>query len=179
MGTISSSSSAQNERPSRSDDELQKAAFWVGFELTQLTDAVAAMNATALHKRTGEYIACYESALLHLRSLVEFFFGKLKTISISPLDFVPEWDSEKELSGFPAKDDIYKLLSKRLVHLDWARVEDDPAEADIIHLLPEAIKAIARSFERFSQMTRPGQYPAFESALDSARQTAAHFSKGG
>lgn len=127
----------------RSDVELREAVQQIGYELTQLCDAHVEM-----HRHDGGHIpvACMESAVIHARSLIEFFENKRKKADdIVPADFLDDW-AVPTSESWGRLCDFVPITHKHLMHLTWERVGNSTTTSYHIDRMAFDVVAIMKVF---------------------------------
>lgn len=140
---------------------LELAMQVVAFEVTQMIDAFLAMQkvaATAIATATETgYTAYLESALLHVRNLMEFMIDKsVSATKITYRDFVSKDDFH--VDGLANFGPIRELISQHLVHMDWKRTLSDSTLVTIPveELVASTIVALGETFRSFVNLLPAG-----------------------
>jgi hypothetical protein len=156
----------------RSVVELQAAVEHIAFELQQLADLPAAQVYAAEHlDRDTWEIACFESALLHARNLLDFLTRTARPDDMSARDFLgSEWYPPKSEELAMLKG-LRERINKQLSHITWTRVDAPHANNLSPHVIACAVVRVFSDFVAALQRYRSEQATWFEGPLGLALQT--------
>lgn len=162
-------------RSPRSSEELENGLDQVGYELRMMAHATSILRC-AQQQEVGDsrmlQNALLESALLHVRSLIEFFIHDCKRPSdICRTDFAPDWE--------PAPQDVAKRLRERqqmlhryLAHLTWERV-DRSAPAWEYPTVADDVLQVARAWSEHLRASSRELWETFQPHVFGATATLA------
>lgn len=154
--------------------DLQKAMEHIGYELWMLAETSGRIPAAQRADDVVANNAYLESMLFHARALTDFFDPKEggRTSDIRHTDFgsVP-WrpgpaDAVARIQGHTP------LINKRLAHLTWERVSDEPHEWRYAEVAADLV-AVAGDWSEHLATHDPALYPTFMEHLVKARRALA------
>jgi len=113
--------------------------------------------------------ACLESALVHLRLLIEFVHGRGEPArwhddtDLSPTHFVSDWHRQADF-----KDDL-ALADRHLVHLSLERAEEDPPQGWTLWDLTDRVLSEVQRFADEAELQRNKYAHSLHEAVSLAR----------